>query len=59
MICPFCSKDIPDAQLAHHLAAKGGKSRSLRKLKAVRENAAKAREAAASLQAPVPPPRGD
>jgi len=26
MICPHCKKDIPDAAVAKHLAAKGGKA---------------------------------
>ena len=26
MICPHCRKDIPDATVAKHLAAKGGKA---------------------------------
>jgi len=25
MICPHCNKDIPDKDLAKHLASKGGK----------------------------------
>lgn len=25
MICPHCQKDIPDATVAKHLAAKGGR----------------------------------
>lgn len=26
MICPHCRKDIPDATVAKHIAAKGGKA---------------------------------
>ncbi len=47
MICPHCHQDIPDAELARHLASRGGKSRSPAKLQAVRANAALAREARA------------
>lgn len=41
MICPHCNQRIPDADIARHLAAKGGKSRSKAKLAAVAENAKK------------------
>jgi len=41
MQCPHCSKEIPDADLARHLAAKGGSSTSDAKQKASRENGKK------------------
>jgi hypothetical protein len=39
MLCPHCNQDIDDRDIARHLAAKGGGSRSEAKIAACRLNA--------------------
>ena len=39
MNCPFCHQEIPDQDIARHLAHKGGSVRSVAKLHASRRNA--------------------
>lgn len=43
MRCPHCGKNIPEKEIARHLAARGGRKTSEVKTSAARENARRPR----------------